>query len=191
MSVEQDRWEQLTRANVLIKREIVAFIAVRADIAALYVFWCNNVGGCPPENKDDFNEKIGEFYATFEKLPMAHELYGESMGAHGMLQYINKDYYEDEAPKNHRHKHNVQSNLQEVWKRMRDMHDEVEKTWKMPERVKTEYAAVRQKAFSSVRAWLKIPSGKGLRRREEGDAMEGRRSHPEADVVTLLRACPR
>ena len=164
---EGDRWALVTGDNEFRKRDIYALIAVRGDIVALYVFWCNHMGVCPKEYEGKFNSKLDKFYATLMKVPV-ETLTRQTEGPDGVLRYINKDYWEDETNVlNEVHRNKMEANALDIWRDMQAIDAEVVRTWKMGEHVKTEYETVKHKAFTSVRAWLKIPSFKDRRRREE------------------------
>ncbi len=173
MSDESDRWELVTEKNEFIKRDIDAFIAVRVDIVHILSFWCNHMGFCPKEDAEKLNAKLDGLYETLMKVQM-EKLVRSRQGPDGWFQYIKKDYFEDEGNKLSRE--NVEDNFREVWRAMREIDEEVEKTWNMPEQVQKKYETVKQKAFSSIRARLKIPSFKDLRHREERERY-GRSKH--------------
>ncbi len=166
-AVPGDRWALVTGENEFRRRDIAAFVAARCDIVDLYVFWCNHMGFCVKEAAENFNKKLDALYATLMLVPV-WTLTREVDGPDGVLRYINKYYWEDEANELNRiHRNRVEANARDVWRDMQGIDKEVARTWKMGARVKTEYETVKQKAFSSVRAWLKIPEFEDLRRREE------------------------
>ena len=186
MAGEEDRWELVTGENEFRKRDIGAFIAVRRDIVDLYVFWCNHMGFCATEYAGKFNTKLDELYATVMKVPV-WTLALEREGPAGVLHYINKDYWEDETNElNEVHRNKVEANALDVWRAMQAIDEEVARTWKMSEGVKTEYESVKQKAFVCVCAWLKIPSFRDLRGREErGNRGRGQMCEMLRDLESL------
>jgi hypothetical protein len=180
-----DNWIPLTQDHTRIKGEIDALRVVRENIRHLDAFWEQNIRFCPEKYDIYFKRRLGQFYGIYLKIPMAEELMFENEGREGVVPYINKDYFEhaDDGDFRH-HKSTVEDRLCKVWRAMSDIHAEVLEKWKMSADVKTEYNAVSQTAFASVRKWLKIPSFNEVVRREQiGD----RSFQSLADMNEMLR----
>ena len=164
--VPDDKWALVTGDNAFRQRDIEAFVAARGDIVALYAFWCNHIW-CAPAGARELHTKLQELYELLVKVPL-WTLTFTRLVPDGELRYINRDYYEDETNElNEIHRNKVEANVRDVYAAIQAIHEDVASTWNMSERVKTEYEAVTQKAFASVRKWLKIPDFKARSRREE------------------------
>ena len=161
-----DQWALVTPDNEFRYRDICALIAVRGDIVNLYAFWCNHIG-FSQRGAAVLNAKLDEFYTTLMKVPV-HTLTRRKQGRDGELQYINRDYWQDETNElNEVHRNKIEVNVMDTWRAMQNIDKDVARTWDMNEREKTQYEAVKHKAFASVRAWLKIPTFTDRRLREE------------------------
>ena len=102
-------------AKELMKREIVAFMKIREDLCGLYCFWCNHIGFSPMEGIDP-NPKLRAFWALIQKLPAFDELYDERQADGKLVQYINKDYYENSEHAHHKNQcvHSLGDMLREL-----------------------------------------------------------------------------
>jgi hypothetical protein len=165
MSGLSENWIPLKADHASTKADIDALRVVCENIANLYTFWCNHLGFCPAERVKHFNRKLDLFRNVFLEVPIVEELVFEEKGPRGVVQYINKDYFE--SPGNIHHKMTFEFRLTEVWRVMTEMHAEVSKEWMLTGKVQAQYDALRETAFASVCDWLKIPSFNGLIRREE------------------------
>jgi hypothetical protein len=157
-------WIPLTRDHASTKADIDALRVRCENIADLYAFWNDHLGCCPKGQRKYFSRKLGRFYGVFLKVPRADELECEVEGEEGVVQYINKDYFEGSDDTHHKLK--VGARLTEVWQEMTVIHAEVMK-WTLTGEDTIRYDTVRETAFASVCKWLNIPSFKGRRHREE------------------------
>ena len=198
-----ERWVEVTWAREVVKRDIFALNAARADLAELYLFWCTHAALCPEEPVELWQQTyriMKGFDAAFKQLPMPRALYEARLQQEGAVEYINAEYWEDRACANHREQ--CVGHMGEAWRSMGEMHERVGVIWRVASAewtaegvdvagVQEEYTRVWSAAYKSVRAWLGIPDVTGVRRREErGRAGRNKRRADMRDMLgALMRLC--
>lgn len=193
------RWVEVTWAQEVVKRDIFALNAARADLAALWFFWCHHADLCPDEPAKLWEEAdriMKRFHVAYEQLPMLRALYETRLQEGVAVEYINTDYWEDRECANHREQ--CVRHMGEAWRSMGEMHERVRDIWLVASAewtaegvdvagVQEEYTKVWSAAYNSVRAWLRIPDVTGLRRREER-GRGGNERLQEASMCAMLAA---